>query len=92
MANFKRSDLKYNYNWTAAKENDNAKITGFPDSYLLDRNEGYEVLPFINRYMDSIKWTLESSFHKIEKAIKVDLPGTVRGHATIKKWLLENVS
>ncbi|RKS92716.1 hypothetical protein BC952_2632 [Flavobacterium limicola] len=44
MADFKRSDLKYNYSWTAAKENDNAKITGFPDSYLLDRNEGYEIL------------------------------------------------
>ncbi|RKS92715.1 hypothetical protein BC952_2631 [Flavobacterium limicola] len=42
--------------------------------------------------MKSIDWKLESSFHKIEKAIRVDLPGTVRGHASIKKWLFENVS
>jgi len=92
MADFKRSDLKYGYSWTAAKENDNAKITGFPDSHLLGRNEGYEVLPYINRYMNSIGWKLESSFHKIEKAIRIDLSGTIRGHASIKKWLIDNVS
>ena len=71
MTDFKKSNLKYSYSWTAAKENDNARITGFPDNYLLDRNEGYEVLPYINRYMISKNWTLEASFHKIEKAIKM---------------------
>jgi hypothetical protein len=92
MTDFKKSNLKYSYSWTAAKENDNARITGFPDNYLLDRNEGYEVLPYINRYMISKNWTLEASFHKIEKAIRVDLPGTTRGHASIKKWLNDNIA
>lgn len=43
MADFKRGDLALQYSWTALRENDNARITGFPDNVLLDRHEGYEV-------------------------------------------------
>lgn len=90
MANFKSSDLKLTYSWTAAAENDNAKITGIPDSTLLDRNEGYEVLPFLNRYMTSKGWTLVTTFNKLENSLRNDLPGDQRSHANIKKWLDSN--
>ena len=87
MANFGRGSLRYSYSWTASKEHDNARITGFPDNYLLDRTEGYEVLPFINRYMTAKGWVNEATFQGIEHSIRVNLPGNVRGHRTIKDWL-----
>lgn len=92
MTNFKKSDLQYkHYDWTAAQEDDNAKIIGFPDNILLARNEGYEVLPYINRYMDHRGWKQLSSFQKIETAIKDKLPGTTRHHDKVRDWLDKNV-
>lgn len=46
-----KSDLKYadEYSWKAIGD-DNPKITGVPNSTLLNREEGYEVLAFINRF------------------------------------------
>jgi hypothetical protein len=88
---FTKGDLQYTYSWTASLEGDNARITGFPDNVLLDRNESYEVLPFINRYTASRSWSLLNSFYKIETAIRISLPGEIRGHRTIKEWLDKNV-
>ena len=90
MANFKKSDLKLTYSWTAAAENDNAKITGIPDSTLLDRHEGYEVLPFLNRYLTSKNWTSQSTLNKLEDALNDKLPSSTRSHANVKKWLDDN--
>jgi len=90
MANFKKGDLKLTYSWTASVENDNAKVTGIPDSTLLDRHEGYEVLPFLNRYMTDKGWTLVTTLNKLEDALRNNLPGSIRSHANVKKWLNEN--
>lgn len=90
MANFNKKSLRYGYSWTIVKENDNSKIIGFPDDAILDSNEGYEVLPFINKYMSSRKWAYESTFHNIEQTIKEHLPDTVRNHKHIKEWLDDN--
>lgn len=90
MANFNKKSLRYEYNWAAYKENDNAKIIGFPENYFLDRNEGYEVLPFINKYMSSRNWAYEFTFRNLEKVIREELPDTIEGHNTIKQWLDEN--
>lgn len=90
MANFKKGNLKLKYSWTASVEDDNAKITGFPDSALLDRNEGYEVLPFLNRYMTVKNWSTESTLNKLEDSLRNDLPGTTRSHVNVRKWLDEN--
>jgi hypothetical protein len=90
MANFKKSDLKLTYSWTASVENDNAKITGVPDSTLLDRHEGYEVLPFLNKYMTGKGWTNKSFLNKLEDALRNDLPGSTRSHANVGKWLDDN--
>lgn len=90
MANFKKGDLKLEYSWKAAAEDDNAKVTGVPDSTLLDRHEGYEVLPFLNRYMTNKNWTSQSTLNKLEDALRNELPGSTRSHANCKKWLDEN--
>lgn len=92
MANFKKSDLKLNYSWTASAESDNAKITGFPDNVLLDRHEGYEVLPFLNKYLTDKGLTSQTTLNKLESALRDTLPGAIRSHANVRKWLNENFS
>jgi hypothetical protein len=92
MANFNKSDLKLAYTWTASLEHDNAKITGFPDNVLLNRHEGYEVLPFLNRYMADKRWTSQSTLNRLEDSLRNKVPGTTRSHANIRKWLNENFS
>ena len=92
MANFRRSDLKLSYSWTASAESDNARIVGFPDNVFLNRHEGYEVLPFLNRYMTDKAWTALSALHKLEDALRSKVPGDLRSHANIRKWLNDNFS
>jgi hypothetical protein len=91
MRTFKKSDLLFWYSWTVSKEQDNKRIQGFPEHYLLYRNEGYEVLPFINRYMKSRGLEKLKSFHLIEAVIREDLPKSVIGHRAIKTWLENNL-
>ncbi|MFZ0596384.1 MAG: hypothetical protein WAM46_05315, partial [Flavobacterium sp.] len=73
---------------TASAENDNARITGVPDSTLLDRHEGYEVLPFLNRYLNNS--TSVSTLNRLEDVLRDELPGSTRSHANVKKWLDDN--
>ena len=89
MALMKRSDLQYEYSWTAIKPDD-PKATGKPDSTFLNRGEGYEVLPFINRFAEKYNLTNIASGKKIEKMINKHLPGSIRSHANVTAWLKEN--
>lgn len=89
MALLQRSDLVYEYQWTADK-GDNPKLTGFPDDVLLDRNEGYEVLPFINRFGAHHDLTGKAMGWKVETMIHDHLPGSIRSHANVEKWLVNN--
>ncbi|WP_343614157.1 hypothetical protein [Flavobacterium sp.] len=91
MANFGRDALKFNYSWTTT-EGDSKKVTGYPDNVLLNRSEGYEVLHFINKYMETrnLNSTL-SNFHIIENSIKTVVSTNLRSHANIKTWLDNNL-
>ena len=84
-----RADLQYDYSWEAS-EGDNARIVGFPDNVLLNRHEGYEVLPFINRFADKHGWEKKISGHKAEWLIKEHLPSNVRSHENVRQWLESN--
>jgi hypothetical protein len=55
MPLLQKSDLQFEYSWKVISH-DNPIITGNPDSTLLNRNEGYEVLAFINRIADDSNW------------------------------------
>lgn len=89
MSLLTKSDLKFTYSWTAIPPDD-ARITGFPDSTLLNRNEGYEVLALINRVAAASKWTDKAPALKVERMIKSHLPGDIRSHANVWKWLIDN--
>lgn len=87
MALLDRGDLKYTYSWTAIAPDD-PRATGRPDSTLLNRGEGYEVLPFINRLAEEQGWKQKASGLRVEKMIHDDLPSDQRSHAHVKEWIL----
>lgn len=90
MMNFEKSDLKYSYKWNENEKIDYSKKIRFYDTYTLNIEEGNEVLQFINSYMALKNYSMPCTFHKIEKAIKEDLPKTKNNHNKIKRWLNEN--
>ena len=89
MSQLSKSDLQFTYSWTAIPPDD-ARLTGVPDSTLLNRNEGYEVLAFINRMDTATKWPDKTGALKVERLIRNHLPGDVRSHAHVWKWLVDN--
>ena len=91
-----RGDLQFHYDWTAAVEHDNARITGFPDNRELARHEGYEVLPFLNRFCASRRYTAtkrgfdRADALKAERMIRIGLPSTLRSQVHVHDWLVAN--
>jgi len=87
---FKKENLNYSgYSWTALK-GDDPKISGEPDSTLLSRKEGYEVLYFINKTMEKNKWVNEATGHKIEKMIQEKVPKDIHSQLKIYNWIIAN--
>jgi hypothetical protein len=84
------SDLQYRYSWQA-KPGDDATLRGFPDNILLNTEEGYEVLDFINRCLrqwDKSGTPLDlADAKKIERMLQAK-PGGIRSHAKVQAWLL----
>ena len=89
MALLTKHDLQYQYSWTALGD-DNPKITGVPDSTLLNRQEGYEILAFINGIAADSGWTTKAPGLKAERLIQQNVPGHLRSHAHIRQWLADN--
>lgn len=89
MALLERSDLKHTYSWTAVPPDD-PKATGRPDSTLLNKHEGYEVLPFINRLAADQSWKQKALGLRAEEMIREDVPSDQRSHAHVKKWILDH--
>ena len=91
MANFERQNLKHSYYWSGSETPvATMKRLRFHDSHSLDIDDGEEVLHFINCYMLLKNYSMASTFHKIEKIIKTELPESKRSHNKIKRWLNEN--
>ncbi|MCB5185150.1 hypothetical protein LG201_08025 [Methylobacillus gramineus] len=89
MALLSTGDLQFTYSWTAIPPDD-ARVTGVPDSTLLNRGEGYEVLYFINRLATASEWASKEPALKAERLIKTKLPGDVRSHKNVWQWLIDH--
>lgn len=89
MSLITRSELKYDYSWTALN-GDNPKITRVPDSNLLNRNEGYEVLWLINKFAEKHNFKNKESAFKIERMIKLYLPENIRSKEKVVEWIESN--
>lgn len=90
MGLISKSDLQYDdYSWTVFSD-DNPKITGEPDSTLLNRKEGYEILYFVNKLSEKYKFKNKSSATKIEKMIRNEVPANLHSQENIKAWIENN--
>lgn len=88
--NFSRNDMVYtDYSWTAIK-GDDPRISGKPDSTLFNRHEGYEVLYLINALAKEQNFVQKNTGQKIEKMIRMKLPGDVRSQEKVKNWIINN--
>lgn len=90
MALITKSDLHYNdYSWSTYS-NDNPKITGEPDSTLLNRKEGYEILYFINKLSEIYNLKVKKSAIKIENMIRNEVPSNLHSQENVKRWIESN--
>lgn len=89
MALLTKNDLQYTYSWTAYS-GDDPKVTGSPDNTLLNRNEGYEVLYFINKLAELWDFKEKVSGKHIENMIHKKLPSNIRSQAKVKQWILDH--
>lgn len=87
MAIYNKSDLLYkNYFWSTDYTNDDPRVTGIPDATLLNRQEGYEILYFINKFAE--KHELDTSeCMATEYKIRNELPSNIRSQIDIQYWL-----
>lgn len=84
-----KSDLKYHYSWKAIP-NDNPNLIRHPDFDLLNRNEGYEVLRFVNRFAEKQGLKNKSDCLKVERLINEHLRSDTHSHSKVEKWLIDN--
>lgn len=90
MALITKSDLYYDdYSWSTYS-NDDPKITGEPDSTLLNRKEGYEILYFMNKLIEIHELKSKSSTLKIENMIRNEVPSNLHIQENIKRWIENN--
>jgi hypothetical protein len=90
MALFNKIDMTYKgYQWTAYP-NDNAKVTGNPDSTRFNRHEGYEVLYLINTLANGWNLNKVSDCQKMEKMIHKGLPSNAIMQIDVKNWIEVN--
>jgi hypothetical protein len=86
MNDFRATDLVHSYEWNTS-ESACKKVMGFPEDLPFNRNDGYEMLHFINRYMDDIGWATRISFNHIECIIHKTVPVNVNNHKAMKAWV-----
>lgn len=86
MAGFSRKHLRHSYIWSTP-ENECKAIEGFPDTEKLNCMEGYEVLHFVNRYLNDIGWCTQTSFNNVESLVKTRKPIFLHNHSEVKLWL-----
>ncbi|WKW30846.1 hypothetical protein [Pseudomonas viridiflava] len=67
---FKQSDLQRKYLWTRDKHDTN--YTGVKDRIKVDKDEGYEVLPFLNHFLGEHGKVSLASFHAAENALHLE--------------------
>ncbi|WP_459212494.1 hypothetical protein [Aquimarina rhabdastrellae] len=79
-------NLTLDYSWSAYG-GDDPKVTGKIDSTLLNRNEGYEILYFINSFLK--KHTFLSSLTDVKKLEDLiqKAPTNIRSQENIRNWI-----
>ena len=85
----RKIDLRYSYASNAFMGDDTSKC-GIPDSVLVNRNEWYEVLYFVNKFANNYGRGQASVAIKAEGLLRTVAPGTLRSHQHITEFLLQH--
>jgi len=85
MPKMNRSDLHYDYKWTVS-ETDNPKLIA-KDAHHLSRNEGYEMLHYLNSLQGKDGADLPVRSRQI---VKEHFRSTAPSQGTVTQWVTQN--
>ncbi|MEO7313217.1 MAG: hypothetical protein ABIX01_22720 [Chitinophagaceae bacterium] len=88
---FNKVDLVYtDYRWTEY-DTDDPKISGDIDSATFCRQEGFEILYFINACATKWHWLVfkKKLCQKLEKALRQRIPPYLKTQVEVKEWFEE---
>lgn len=89
MAKITKDDLLFDYS-PVHTSGDNPKKIGSPDNDLLNRQEEYEVVDFINDFLTTYGLTTKGDAHKVERLLHTKVPSTTRNRKDIKTLIAQN--
>lgn len=92
-ARIKASDLndnKYHYSWIAKYDDDESGIREDSNIDELNRNQGYEMLYFINCFMENEDFKRRIDALEAERLIQEAMPHELRSYDRINEWLRNN--
>lgn len=73
-----KKNLSGSYTYTWKRDNGDGEYTGVQDRIRIDKDEGYEVLYFIQAFMNKHNLTTETDVHRIEELLQApSLSGVV---------------
>ncbi|PZR22700.1 MAG: hypothetical protein DI539_04950 [Flavobacterium psychrophilum] len=88
MSKFDKLSLRYEYSWSDADKAKNFK--NISDDDVIDRNNGYQVLDFMNRFFQMSGLISLDSFHRLENLIKKHMPEKCITRIDMNVWLGKN--
>lgn len=75
------------YTWQASEKDDPHKIK--MDAVMFNRKEGYEVIPMIQKVVDTFGFASVDDVKRVEAVIANELPGSVRSRKNVYNWLVQ---
>lgn len=88
MSRFDKFSLRFDYSWSDA---DKAVVhKNISDDNVIDRDNGYQILDFMNRFCQMSGLVSLDSFHRLENLIKKHLPDKCTTRGDMKDWLGKN--
>jgi hypothetical protein len=86
MPKFKKSSLTYQYKWPP----NNAYSPTSLDEDMIETDNGYEVLNFINNFFLKEGLTSVETFKRIEFLLHEHLPPSINTRVNIALWIRKN--
>lgn len=95
MSIIDRSDLKYDYIWDtepAQKPRRTTRTEGETESRLFRRDEGDEVLDFINKYSDKQGFETKEEALEVERLLRDEMKNKDMTRKEVRLWLQEHMN
>lgn len=89
MGVLNQNDLQFEYSWSVLESDDSQVIEPY-DSTLLNRNEGYDVITFLNHFARTYNLRKENAL-KAERFIKYYMPQDINKRIDASRWLIDNL-